>query len=349
MTLLLPYLPLYVQQLGVEGDGAIARWSGFAYAATFLTAAISAPLWGRLGDKYGRKTMLVRASLGMAITTAALGLVQTPEQLVVLRLLVGLAGGYASGSTILVAAQAPKARSAWALGVLSTGVMAGTVVGPLVGGWVPAVIGIRQTFFASGALIAVAAVGTITFLREDRRPRPPQASTTATDIRGANTRLVLLLGVGAMVTFATMSIEPIITLVVRDMNPDSQHVSGLASFVFVAAAIGAIISAPRLGKLADRVGHDRVIIGSLVTASVLAALQAGVKEVWQLTVLRLLMGLALGGLLPTVTAAIRRLAPQDSVGRILGYNVSAQYIGQVVGPIAGGLVATMRPCQPSSS
>lgn len=344
MTLLLPYLPLYVEHLGVHGQGAIARWSGFAYAATFFTAALSAPLWGRLGDRYGRKSMLVRASIGMAVTTAALGLVQNVEQLLALRLIVGLAGGYASGSTILVAAQSPKARSAWALGVLSIGTMTGNIVGPLVGGWVPALIGIRATFFASGALIAVAAVGTVAFLKEDRRPGRVHASAQApvatVEQRG---RLLVLLAAAAMVMFATTSIEPIITLVVRHLHPGTAHVSGLAGFVFTAAAIGSIISAPRLGRLADRWGHDQVILASLSAAAVLALLQAAAAHVWQLTVLRLLMGLALGGLLPSVNAAIRRIVPQQIVGRVLGYGVSSQYAGQVLGPIVGGIVATHAP------
>ena len=341
MTLLLPYLPLYVEELGVTGQGQIAQWSAYAYAATFLTAAITAPLWGRLGDRYGRKSMLVRASLGMAITTAALGLVQSVEQLVGLRLMIGLAGGYASGSTILVAAQAPKERSAWALGILSIGTMAGTIVGPLVGGWVPALIGIRPTFFASGALIALAALGTIVFLKEDRRPRPPgrqPVTMPAGELRKA--RLLVLLTAAAMVMFATMSIEPIITMVVRQLDPATNYASGLASFVFIASAVGSIVSAPRLGKLADRVGHNRVMVASLLTAAALAVLQAAVQQVWQLAVLRFCMGLALGGLLPTVTAALRRLVPQHRVGRVLGYGVSAQYAGHVIGPIAGGLVAT---------
>jgi MFS family permease len=97
MTMLLPYLPLYVEHLGVRGHAAIERWSGIAYAATFLTAALTAPLWGRLGDRYGRKPMLLRASLGMAIAMSLIGLAQNVEQLVLLRLLTGVLGGYSSG------------------------------------------------------------------------------------------------------------------------------------------------------------------------------------------------------------------------------------------------------------
>ncbi len=156
MTLLLPFLPLYVEELGAEGHAAIVQWSGIAYGATFFAAALVAPLWGRLGDRYGRKVMLVRASFGMAVCMSLMGMVQSVWQLVALRLLIGLAGGYSSGSTILVAMQTPKERSGWALGTLSAGIMAGNLVGPLVGGALPPLIGIRMTFLLSGGIIFLA-------------------------------------------------------------------------------------------------------------------------------------------------------------------------------------------------
>jgi MFS family permease len=346
MTLLLPYLPVYVGQLGVRSQGSVAMWSGVAYAGAFVTASLAAPVWGRLGDRYGRKSMLVRAGFGMAVTTALLGIVQAPWQLVAVRLLVGLAGGYSSGSTILVAAQAPRERSAWALGVVASGNMAGTVVGPLVGGWVPTWIGIRSTFFASAMLILVAAVGTVAFVREDR-PHPPVESRRAVSANrpggAVSGGIALLLGVSALVAFATTSVEPVLTLVVHHIDPATRHITGVAGFVFTATAVGALLSAPRLGRLADRVGHLPVIVGSLAAAAALTAAQATVADVWALVALRLLLGLALGGILPSVMAAVRQLVPVERTGRVLGMGVSAQYIGQVLGPITGGVVAGFAP------
>src|ERR1700754_732065 len=168
MTLLLPFLPLYVEQLGVTDHAAIVQWSGVAYGATFFTAALTAPLWGRLADRYGRKLMLIRASLGMAIAMSLIGMAHNVYELVGLRLLAGLLGGYSSGSAILVAAQTPKARSGWALGVLASGVMAGNLVGPLIGGIMPPLIGIRATFLFAGAVIFVTFLATTFLIREDR-------------------------------------------------------------------------------------------------------------------------------------------------------------------------------------
>src|SRR5277367_210771 len=153
MTLLLPFLPLYVAELGVTGEAAIVQWSGIAFSATFFAAALIAPLWGRLADRYGRKLMLVRASLGMATAMSLMGMAHNVWELVGLRLFAGFAGGYSSGATILVATQTPKQRSGWALGMLNSGIMAGSLVGPLIGGTLPPLIGIRATFWLAGGVI----------------------------------------------------------------------------------------------------------------------------------------------------------------------------------------------------
>ncbi|MET0969018.1 MAG: multidrug efflux MFS transporter [Tardiphaga sp.] len=340
MTLMLPFLPIYVEQLGVQGHAAIVQWSGIAYGATFLVAGMVAPLWGHLGDRYGRKPMLVRASLGMAITMSLIGFSTDIWQLVGLRLLAGIAGGYSSGSTIFVAVQTPRDRSAWALGMLSSGIMAGNLMGPLVGGVLPPLIGIRATFWAAGALIFIAFLAT-TFLIKESPPPPvakhdrPKAGWSEIPNRSV---VAAMLMTGLMLMLANMSIEPIITVYVTTLVDDPKQVTLIAGIVMSAAALGSILSASRLGKLADRIGHSTVIVLALVIAGLLLIPQAFVTSSWQLIVLRFLMGLALGGLMPCVTSVIRHNVPDHFVGIVLGYSVSSQFAGQVVGPLLGGFV-----------
>ncbi|HET6306860.1 MAG TPA: MFS transporter [Rhodopila sp.] len=338
MTLLLPFLPLYVEQLGVTDHAAIVQWSGIAYGATFLTAALTAPLWGRLGDRYGRKLMLIRASLGMAVAMSLIGLSQNVWQLVLLRLLAGLLGGYSSGSMVLVATQTPKARTAWALGMMSSGIMAGNLAGPLIGGVLPGLIGIRMTFLAAGAIIFVAFLATTFLIKEDKRPRPAAGTKQQVGFASVQDKrpVVAMLVIGMLLMFANMSIEPIITVYVAQIVANPGHVTIVAGLVMSAAALGSIISASRLGKMADRVGHWTVIIGCLAVCAVLLIPQAFVTAGWELVGLRFLMGLSLGGLLPCVAAVIRHNVPERSAGSILGYSTSSQYVGQVVGPLAGG-------------
>ncbi len=340
MTLLLPFLPLYVEQLGVKDHAAIVQWSGVAYGATFLTAAMFAPLWGRLGDQYGRKLMLIRASLGMAVAMSLIGLSQNVYQLVGLRLLTGLLGGYSSGSTVLVATQTPRARTAWAIGVMASGNMAGNLVGPLIGGVLPQLVGIRMTFLAAGGIIFVAFLATVFLIKEEPRPRRSPGAKKQGGLASVPDKrpVVAMLVMGLLLMFANMSIEPIITVYVAQIVADPAHITIVAGIVMSAAALGSILSASLLGRLADRIGHWTVIIGSLAVCGALLVPQAFVTAGWQLIVLRFLMGLALGGLLPCVATVIRHSVPERNAGSILGYSTSSQYVGQVTGPLMGGFI-----------
>lgn len=340
MTLLLPFLPLYVEELGVSEHAAIVQWSGIAYGATFFAAACVAPLWGRLGDIYGRKLMLVRASLGMTIAISLMGMAGSVWQLVALRLFVGLAGGYASGSMVLVATQTPKDRSAWALGMLSSGIMAGNLVGPLIGGALPPIIGIRGTFLAAGGMIFLAFLATTFLIKEEKSAARKQAAKASGGWKSIPDKgpVVAMLATGLLLMLANMSIEPIITVYVAQLVPDQRQVTMVAGIVMSAAALGSILSASRLGKLADRIGHWPVIAGALAIAGLLLIPQAFVTASWQLIGLRFLMGVALGGLLPCIAAVIRHNVPDSAAGSILGLSTSSQFVGQVVGPILGGFV-----------
>jgi MFS family permease len=339
MTLLVPFLPLYVGELGVTDQTAVVQWSGIAFAATFFGAGLVAPLWGKFADHYGRRLILIRASFCMAIAMALLGVVQDVWQLTAVRLLAGLLGGYSSGAVVLVATQTPRERAGWALGTLSTGVLSGSLLGPLIGGALPPLIGIRWTFFGAGAVIFVAFLATCLLIREDARPKATRqlvrgsAWSAVADLRP----VIAMLATATMLMVANMSIEPIITVYVGELVRGSQ-ITLVAGVVMASSALGSIIAAARLGKLADRIGAWNVVIMCLIVAGALLIPQAFVTQAWQFAVLRLLMGMALAGLMPSVNSMIRHSVPDAVAGTMLGYAVSAQFAGQVIGPVAGGFV-----------
>jgi MFS family permease len=337
MTLLLPFLPIYVEHLGVKSHAAIVQWSGIAYGVSFLGAGVLAPVWGRFADMYGRKLILMRASLAMAICMSLIGVSQNIWQLVALRLLAGLLGGYASGAVVLVATRTPKERAAWALGTLSTGTMAGTLLGPLIGGVLPGLIGLRETFFLSGGAIFVAFIATCLLIHEDPASIPGRARRVAGAWSMIPDRrpIVAMLVTAMLLMLAAMSIEPIITVYVAQLVPE-ESVVFTAGLVMAASAVGSVLAAPKLGRLADRVGPWNLAIGSLVVCGLLLVPQAFVTNAWQLIGLRFLMGMSLAGLLPSINATIRHNVPAGGAGMILGYSTSAQYAGQVLGPLAGG-------------
>jgi MFS family permease len=342
LTLLLPFLPIYVESLGVKQDAAIVAWSGVAFGATFLGTGLTAPLWGYLGDRYGRKPMLVRAAIGMAIIMPLIGLAHNVYELTLLRLAAGIIGGYASSSTMLVATQTPADKSGWALGILSTGALAGTLIGPLLGGLLPGLIGIRQTFFVTGSVIAMAAVITILFVKEDFVPRAlrpvNQEPVSGPSTKPSGLIIASMFGTAMLVLFSNMSIEPIITVYLKELHAAPGRVVLDAGIVMAASAFGSILMAAPLGRLADRIGGWKVITACLLAASVLMIPQAFVTQWWQLAIFRFLMGAALAGLLPSVAKVIRQSVPEQALGKVLGYSQSSQYAGQVLGPLAGGAI-----------
>jgi MFS family permease len=340
----LPFLPLYVAQLGVTTQAGIVQWSGIAFGATFFGTAMTAPLWGTLADRYGRKPMLVRAAIGMAVVMSMIGVARNISDLVLLRLAAGLIGGYASASIVMIGTQAPRERAGWALGILSTGALAGNLVGPLVGGFLPGLVGIRGTFFVGGGIIAIAAIATIAFVREDfdrsvdarkkKRATPRHASSASPFVIPA------LLVTAMMVLLANMSIEPIITVYIGHLGVSQAHVAQTAGIVMACSALGSILTASRLGALADRVGAWKVIIGCLLATGVVMLPQAAVTEWWQLAALRGLMGMTIAGLLPSIAKLVRHSVHDDNSGKTLGYLQSAQFSGQVIGPLLGAQIGT---------
>jgi MFS family permease len=342
LSMLLPFLPLYVQQLGVTSSSAVIQWSGVAFGATFLGTAVTAPIWGHLADRYGRKPMLVRAAIGMAIVMSLIGIAHSVVELVALRLIAGLVGGYASASVVMIGTQAPRMRAGWALGLLSTGALTGNLVGPLVGGFLPAWVGIRGTFFVGGAMIAVAAAATILLVREDfdrKSDAKDRAAAKGTSSTTSNHFLIVtLLLTAMMVLLANMSIEPIITVYVGQLGVPVDHLTRTAGIVMAASALGSMLTAARLGALADRVGSWNVIIGCLLATGLVMVPQAFVTQWWQLALLRVLMGMTIAGLLPSIARLVRHSVDEHHSGKTLGYLQSAQFTGQVVGPLIGGLI-----------
>ncbi|HLU04122.1 MAG TPA: MFS transporter [Advenella sp.] len=355
MTLILPILPVYIQNLGVTDPEAIVSWSGWIFSITFLAAGLMAPVWGRFADRYGRKIILIRASLGMAIGIALIGCAQTVWQLFWLRLLVGLLGGYASGATILVATQTPRAYTGWAVGMLASGTLAGNLLGPLIGGIAPAMLGplvggiaptllgIRLTFFVAAGIILIAFFCTVFLIRETHKPREASPNTAIPysfwkSGRQRNLVLLMLLA-GTLLMFANMSVEPIITLYIASLRTLTEQIPLLAGIAMSATAFGSMLFSSRAGRWGDTHGHLKMLIASFVATAVLLLLQGLAQTDWQFIALRFLMGMTLCGIMPALTAMIRHNVPADAAGGILGYATSTQYAGLVLGPVAGGLVA----------
>jgi MFS family permease len=273
-----------------------------------------------------------------------MGMAHNVYELVLLRALAGFLGGYTSGCVILVASQTPRDRSAWALGKLSVGSLSGTLIGPLIGGAAPRIFGLRETFLMTGATIFAAFLLTVFVIREDRSLRPRRENGRLPPLKHLieDWRPIAMMLVSAtLLLVANMSIEPIVTLYVAGVAAPSDDVVLYAGAAMSAGAFAAMLAAPTIGHFADRHGHWRVVGLCFAAAGAILIPQAFVAAPWQFVALRFLMGLALAGLMPAITALIRRSAPDAAIGRILGFSQSAQYFGQIAGPFAGAAVAAV--------
>lgn len=341
MSLVIPFLPLYIEQLGVHNIGAVEQWSGATFSAPFLLSAIVSPIWGKLADKKGRKLMLLRASLGMAIVMFSMGFVQNVYELVGLRMIMGAVSGYIAAAITLVATQTPAERSGWALGTLSTGAVAGTLLGPLIGGWLAEIVGLRHVFYVTGGFLFLAFLVTLLFVHEEFVPSTqPDLSTRQVWARVAQPRIILAMFFTTfMLQLANLSIEPIVTVYVRQLMSGTRHIALISGAVVAASGLANMLAAPRLGKLSDKVGPQRILMVCLLLAAIMFIPQAFVTSPWQLMGLRFLLGLAMAGLLPSINALVRRSVNRDITGRVFGYNQSAQYLGNIAGPALGGEMA----------
>ena len=168
-SLVMPFMSLYVEELGARGND-IELYAGLAVSITALASTIMSPIWGSLADRYGNKPMMVRASTCMLFTMGGLAFVPNVFWLLLLRLLTGIFAGYVPNSTALMASQVPRHRAGYALGTLSTGLVAGNLMGPLLGGLLADIFGMRTVFLIVGGLLSVLTILTIFFVKEDFTP-----------------------------------------------------------------------------------------------------------------------------------------------------------------------------------
>ncbi|MCE9888724.1 multidrug efflux MFS transporter MdtG [Kluyvera intermedia] len=341
-SLVMPFLPLYVEQLGITGHSELNMWSGLVFSITFLFSAIASPLWGGLADRKGRKIMLLRSALGMGVVMLLMGLAQNIWQFLVLRALLGLLGGFIPNANALIATQIPRHKSGWALGTLSTGGVSGALLGPLAGGFLADNYGLRPVFFITAAVLFICFILTLFFIRENFTPVSKKEMLHVKEVFGSlkNRELVLSLFVTTLIIqVATGSIAPILTLYVRDLAGNISDIAFISGMIASVPGVAALLCAPRLGKLGDRIGPEKILIAALIISVLLLIPMSFVQTPLQLGILRFLLGAADGALLPAVQTLLVYNSSNQIAGRIFSYNQSFRDIGNVTGPLIGAAVS----------
>ena len=340
ISLVVPFMPIFVEQLGIERNQ-VAFYAGLAISVSAVSAALVSPIWGILADKYGRKPMMIRAGLAMTITMGGLAFVPNIYWLLFLRLLNGVFTGFVPNATALIASQVPKDKSGAALGTLSTGVVAGTLTGPFVGGFIAEIFGIRNVFLLVGSFLFLAAILTIFFIKEDFQPAAKEKAIPTKEVFSSTKYprlLVNLFLTSFVIQFSAQSIGPILALYVRDLG-QSENLLFVSGLIVSSMGFSSMMSAGILGKLGDKVGNHRLLVAAQIYSVIIYLLCAHATSPLQLGLYRFLFGLGTGALIPGVNALLSKMTPKSGISRIFAFNQVFFYLGGVIGPMAGSAVA----------
>jgi DHA1 family multidrug resistance protein-like MFS transporter len=342
MNLVVPFLPFYVRQLGVTNPQDLAMWSGFAFSGTFLSAFLATPFWGMLGDRYGRKPMVVRAIWGLALSQILIGLAQSPLQLVMFRIVQGVISGFIASSLALVSTNTPREKIGYAIGMLQATTAAGMVLGPFIGGVLADLIGYREIFFVTAALCGIGGIVVVVGVREIERASPEARAYSVID----NYRLMLtdrrlrIVALGLVLSqMSVLMVEPIFALFVESFQSGTEYLATLAGAIFSIAGLFMVISAPWWGWRNDRTGYRKNLTLAVTVVGVAYAGHALVTNLAQLSVLRAFLGFFRGGILPGLYALTSSYAPAERRGGMMAIASSLTLLGNMFGPTVGGFIA----------
>ena len=336
---LAPILPLYFHDLGVQTPEAMSLWSGLATGATYIIVCLAAPFWGRVADKKGRKITLIRSSFGMALCNVLIAFQTTPEGVVLIRLIQGLVSGFYSASITLIASETPIERTGWALGLLASANLAGSLIGPLLGGYIADTVGIRNDFIIVGALMGLAGVLATIFIHENYVPQPNPEKLSIRKLKEQIPEfnsIVALCVASFIYAICIMSLQPVISVYIKGIVPsDTENLAFIAGAVFSAMGIAQLMSSSPLGKLVDKIGPRKVLVVSLIYVGILNIPQAYVSDVYQLAIIRFLQGFGLGGMLPALNTYLSSKTPREFTGQVFSYNQSCLFFGYFLGSVGG--------------
>lgn len=340
---IMPFLSLYVATLGDFTTRQLTFYSGVVFASMYIVSALTSPLWGKLADRIGRKPMLLRAALGMAVVIAAMGLVQNVWELILLRMAQGIFAGFVSNSNALIATETPKAKAGRALGTMAAGVTGGNLLGPLLGGSLAEIFSYRATFLVTGGILLLVFWACFFLVKEEgftpvTAAKFDHASGVIKSLRSPQVVLGLLLTT-MIIQAANNSINPIVSLFVKELMHNGPGVTFVSGIIAALPGIATMLAAPRLGRLGDRIGTQKILIAGFLLSILCFVPSAFVRNPWQLGGFRFLIGIADAALFPQVQTLLTKQTPSELTGRIFSWNQSTMYIGNILGPLIGGTVA----------
>lgn len=343
LSFIMSFIPLYVVHLGVKNPAAAARWAGLLMGTSAFFATFSGPLWGSLADRIGRKPMVERVLISNSVITLLMAFAGNVYVFFFLRVIQGMLGGFYSAAIALVTSFTPPEKTGFALGLFQTAMTAGYTLGPLIGGVLADRVGFRNTFLIM-ACFSLTAFFIVHFLvRENFRPssshREPLLQSLRRTLQIPGLLPVLLVNFG--VQFSLMAIGPIIPLFIKELGTGSSYLASFSGLVIAVGGLCGSLSALIAGNLSDRFPAKRVMAILATGGTVAFVLQGLARSPWQLLLFRGLTGLFMGGMIPAANTLINTMIPRDRKGSAFGLTTSFSLLGNVLGPVCGGLLSSL--------
>ncbi len=340
-TLVMPFLPLYIASLGVRDDGDVAMWAGLSMGVTPAVAALCGPLWGRVADRFGNKILVQRSLFSFVFVMIAMAYVTEAWHVFALRAVQGIVAGYGPLTISMAALSAPDKEIARAIGTVQTAQRLGPALGPVFGGVLAPLVGLRGAFFVSAGVYAAAFLLLTVLYREPARTRARPGGGSSRIAFGnilAFEKFLLLMVVIFGLQFVDRSFSPILPLHLGQIGFGATEVSVLSGVLFSVLAFSGALGNQLAGRLLKLLTARATIAGATVVSAAALAGFAVASDVWLLAATMFVLGLGIGVGLTTAFTAASSVIPRDVHGAGFGFLTSASLVGVAVSPVVSGLV-----------
>jgi DHA1 family multidrug resistance protein-like MFS transporter len=340
-----PFLPSYIQQLGTNTSISLEVWSGVVFGGQALAMAITAPIWGSIADRRGRKPMLLRALFGGSIIILLMGFARSAEELAFLRAIQGAVTGTIAATNALVAASVPREKIGQAMSYLQVGLWGGVALGPLIGGVIADTFGFQAVFELTAVLLLISGL-LITFgVKEQFTPpdpnkRKPSFMADWQRILGAPYVTPAYL-VRFLDWLGNSMLLPFLPLFILTVHVDQARINTFTGFVVGISSATGTIAALVLGPIGDRIGHRTILLWATAIAALVSFPHAFVTDGWQLLVLQAIQGAALGAMGPALSSLLARYTTVGDSGAVFGLDSSITAGSRAIAPLLGAATVTL--------
>lgn len=338
------FIPLFLtSELGVTDPGEAAFWAGLISGVTPFFVAIAAPFWSMQADRRGPRFALSMILFILGVVIAWMYFTRSPVELLILRMIQGMSGGFVAVGMSLVMNVTPKKQLTWAMGVFQASMVMGVMFGPLVGGMIADTLGYRMPFVIFCALSFVCLVAVRLMVPkqiglEQARKKEPFMKQLSYFMKNPVVRLMVMLQF--LCNCGMTGIGPILPLYIKEMmGGDAMAVATIVGIIIFVAGATSVTSSLNVSRLAARISMPKILIFASLVTGVNFILQYLMPEVWTLGFMRGLTGFSLGMIMPLANTILAQAVPAEKRTMVVGFSTSFALMGNVAGPMASGAIA----------